>query len=161
MHVTFKGEKKELIGLQPQVGQQIPNATLYDQENQAVALHDLIGKPLILSVVPDIKTRVCELQTKVFDEKTKAKDYQFITVSKNTPEDFKTWNEEMELGVKTLSDTHNEFAKAFGLELDGLNLLTRSVFVIDQTGKIVYQEIVPEVTDEPSYKAALEAADQL
>lgn len=161
MQVTFKGQAKELIGNQPKVGDMMPNAKLYNGDNQAVELKSLVGKPLILSVVPDIETRVCELQTKIFNDKTQEKDYQFITVSKNTPEQFNKWNEEMELGVSTLSDTDNEFAKAFGLEIDEIGLLSRSVFVIDQTGKIVYEEIVPEVTDEPSYKEAIAAADAL
>ena len=34
-------------------------------------------------------------------------------------------------------------------------LLARAVIVIDETGTIVYEELVPEITHEPDYAAAL------
>lgn len=34
-------------------------------------------------------------------------------------------------------------------------LLARSVVVIDENGKIIYEELVPEITQEPNYDAAL------
>ena len=34
-------------------------------------------------------------------------------------------------------------------------LLARSVVVIDENGKIIYEELVPEITHEPNYDAAL------
>ena len=39
-----------------------------------------------------------------------------------------------------------------------LGLLTRAVLVVNKEGKVTYQEIVAEVTDEPDYDAALAAA---
>jgi thiol peroxidase len=36
-------------------------------------------------------------------------------------------------------------------------LLSRCVIVADKTGKIIYTEQVPEIGQEPNYKAALEA----
>ena len=36
-------------------------------------------------------------------------------------------------------------------------LLARGVIVIDETGKIVYEELVPEITTEPNYEAAIAA----
>ena len=40
-------------------------------------------------------------------------------------------------------------------KLKGLS--ARAIFVIDRSGKVVYKEIVEEVTAEPNYEAALEA----
>ena len=53
------------------------------------------------------------------------------------------------------------FGKAYGLEMaDGplATLLARSVSVIDKDGKVVYQELVPEIAQEPDYDAAIAAA---
>ena len=36
-------------------------------------------------------------------------------------------------------------------------LLARSVVVVDPEGKVVYTELVPEITQEPNYEAALKA----
>jgi thiol peroxidase len=37
-------------------------------------------------------------------------------------------------------------------------LTCRAVFVIGKDGKVSYKELVPEITAEPNYEAALEAA---
>ncbi|MFW2427655.1 redoxin family protein, partial [Aliarcobacter butzleri] len=53
------------------------------------------------------------------------------------------------------------FAKSYGvLQANGAlaGLTARAVFIINASGKIVYKEIVPEITTEPDYEAVLEAA---
>jgi thiol peroxidase len=50
-----------------------------------------------------------------------------------------------------------DFGTKFGITIDELKLLTRAVVVSDASGKVVYAEIVPEVTHEPNYDAALAA----
>ena len=55
---------------------------------------------------------------------------------------------------------HNCFTEHYGLEQkDGplAGLLARAVVVIDEAGKILYTELVPEITQEPNYEAALAA----
>jgi len=61
--------------------------------------------------------------------------------------------------IQTASD-HREasFGKSYGLLIKELRLLARAVIVVDKTGKIAYQEIVKEITDEPDYGPAIEAA---
>ena len=52
------------------------------------------------------------------------------------------------------------FAEKYGvLMTDGplTGLLARSVVVVDPEGKVVYTELVPEITQEPNYEAALKA----
>lgn len=51
-------------------------------------------------------------------------------------------------------------SKAYGVLMeDGAlkGLSARTIFVVDRSGKVVYKEIVAEVTAEPDYEAALEA----
>jgi thiol peroxidase len=45
--------------------------------------------------------------------------------------------------------------------IEELKILTRAVFVLDASGKVVYSQVVPEVTDEPDYDAALAALGEL
>jgi thiol peroxidase len=60
--------------------------------------------------------------------------------------------------IDTLSDHRDaSFGRAYGLLIKELRLLTRSVVIIDKDKKISYVEIVPEVTQEPNYEAALKA----
>lgn len=164
MQVTFKGDPIEVKGTQPSVGDKAPNATVTNNKGDKVELEDVIkGNVTILSVVPDVLTRTCELQTKNFAEKTADKGYKYITLGRNTVDEFNEWNKENELNVDTYTDADGEFGKAYGLdiELGGDVRTTRSVFVVDKDGVIQYKQIVDEVADEPDYDSALEAADKL
>ena len=53
-----------------------------------------------------------------------------------------------------------EFGKDYGVGLiDGplAGLLSRAVVVLDESGQIIYEELVPEITHEPDYDAAVKA----
>jgi thiol peroxidase len=64
--------------------------------------------------------------------------------------------------VTTLSD-HREaaFGKAYGVLIKELRLLARAVFVVDREGRIQYIQLVKELTEEPNYKAVLDAVKRL
>ena len=65
-------------------------------------------------------------------------------------------------GVETLSDHRDlSFGLAYGLVIDELRLLARSVFVLDKKGVVAYKELVPEMTHEVNFDAALAAARAL
>lgn len=161
MEIKVNGEPLVIEGKQVEVGDLAPNATLVNRKGETVQLKDLLAdKVTILSVVPNILTRTCELQTKRLSDETKSGDIQYLTVSRNTPQEFNTWNQENELDVDTLTDESGEFGRAYGLDinLDGNELLARTVYVIDQNGVIQYREIVEELTEEPTYKQPLQVA---
>ena len=53
-----------------------------------------------------------------------------------------------------------EFGSGYGVTIaDGplAQLLSRAVVVIDESGKVIYTEQVPEITQEPNYEAALKS----
>lgn len=160
MQVTFKGEPIEVKGTQLSVGDRVPDVTLQARNHDDVKLYNfIVDKPVVLSVVPDVETRTCEMQTKAFGEKLAEEDVIFLTVSRNTVEEFNQWNEENDLDLVTLSDTHGEFGREFGLEIDlgGDTRLARSVYLLDSDGVIQYAQIVEEVADEPNYDETIEA----
>lgn len=164
MEVKFKGEPLEVKGKQPNLGDKAPDAQLTTRQEEQVQLSSYFGdKTVVLSVVPDVMTRTCELQTKRFSEELAKKDVKYLTISRNTVEEFNEWNEENDLDLTTLSDTNGEFGQKYGLNIDlgGNERLTRSVFLVDTDGLIQYKQIVPEVSDEPDYDDVLEAIDKL
>ena len=64
--------------------------------------------------------------------------------------------------VITLSDyRERSFGLGYGVLIKELLLLTRAVFVVDAANIIRYIQIVPEVTGEPDYAAAIAAAKAL
>lgn len=164
MQVTFKGEPLEVKGTQPKVGDKAPDVTVKARNGDDVQLYNFItDKPVVVSVVPDVETRTCELQTKNFADKLAEEDVIYLTVSRNTVDQFNDWNKENDLNLVTLSDTNGEFGREFGLEidLDGNAVLARSVFLLDADGVVRYVQIVPEVVDEPDYKETLVAIKDL
>lgn len=164
MQVTFKGEPLEIKGTQPKVGDKAPDVTVKARNGDDVQLYNFItDKPVVVSVVPDVETRTCELQTKNFADKLAEEDVIYLTVSRNTVDQFNDWNKENDLNLVTLSDTNGEFGREFGLEidLDGNAVLARSVFLLDADGVVRYVQIVPEVVDEPDYDETLAAIKDL
>ncbi len=64
--------------------------------------------------------------------------------------------------VKVLSDHRDaSFGNAYGVLIQELRLLARSVFIIDRDDTIKYIEVVPEITNHPNYEKALEAVKSL
>ena len=62
MQVTFQGDPVEIKGTQPNVGDQAPDATLTTRQGDDVKLASYFGdQAVVLSIVPDVQTRTCEL----------------------------------------------------------------------------------------------------
>ncbi|GFH40965.1 thiol peroxidase [Lactococcus insecticola] len=136
---------------------QAPDFTLTDQNQVAVTLSEL-SDPIIISVFPDINTRVCSLQTRRFNAEAAANaDISFLSISNNTLDEQANWCAAEGVDMTVLSDEKNEFGKLYGLVMTQSNLLARSVYVI-KNGQIIYSEILDEMTDEPNYDRALKIA---
>jgi thioredoxin-dependent peroxiredoxin len=162
--VTFKGTPLTLAGEALQAGQSAPDFCLHrfaDGQMQAVTLKDLAGKPAIISVVPSLDTGVCQKQTKVFNEQLAALEGKVnaVTVSLDLPfAQNRFCGAEGITNMMTLSDyQERKFGEDWGMLIEELKILARGVYVLDAQGKIVYAELVPEVTQEPNYDAALSA----
>ncbi|MEG2936873.1 MAG: thiol peroxidase [Vagococcus sp.] len=162
MQVTLKGNSVELEGVQPIKGDKAPNFSLLDLNDTLVELSASINNPLIISVVPDIDTSVCALQTKRFNQEAATETgINFVTISNNTKEEQSNWCAAEGVEMTMLRDADLEFAKNYGLLIPAIDRLARAIFVVDSEGTIVYEEIVPEVSQEPDYAKALEAAKAL
>lgn len=162
MQVTLKGNPVELEGIQPMIGEKAPVFSLIDLQDKLVDLASLSNKPLILSVVPDIDTSVCAIQTKRFNQEAASETgINFVTVSNNTKEEQGNWCAAEGVDMTMLRDEDLEFGKNYGLLIPEIGRLARAIFVIDTKGNIIYEEIVAEVSHEPNYVAALNAAKNL
>lgn len=161
MKITRKGEAVAIEGTQLTVGEAIPEFSLTNLEEAAVQSGDLVGSPLILSVFPDINTRVCDMQTRQFFKLASTVDnIKILNVSNNSLDELRDWCAVSGLDVEMLSDTDSRFAKDFGIWLPELKRLARAIFVVDAQGTLTYQEIVSEIASEPNYEAAIAAAKQ-
>jgi len=163
--VLFKGNPATLVGSEVKVGDTAPDFRVVDNGLQPVTLATAAGKIQLITVVPSLDTPVCDAMTRHFnqDVSTLPDSVVAYTISVDLPFAQKRWCGNAGIDkVQTLSDYQDRsFGLNYGLLLKELKLLARAVYVIDQNNKVVYVELVPEVTAEPNYAAALEAVKQL
>lgn len=159
MDILFHGERVQLFGEPLEVGKKLPDFQLTAADGRIVEAHELLGKLTLISVVPDLNTRVCSLSTRKFNQTTdQYPQAKFVTVSTNAPEDQKNWCAlEGVQSIEVLSDQDKSFGKAMNLYIPANGLDTRAIYVVNDQGVVIYREIVPNVSDEPNYEEALSA----
>lgn len=163
--VLFKGNPATLLGPEIKVGDTAPDFRVVDNGLQPVTLATDAGKVRLITVVPSLDTPVCDTMTRQFNQQAAdlPDSVAVYTISVDLPFAQKRWCGNAGIDkVQTLSDYQDRsFGLNYGLLLKNLKLLARAVYVIDQNDKVVYAELVPEVTAEPDYAAALAAAKTL
>jgi thiol peroxidase len=161
----MKGSELTLQGNDIEVGDKAPDFEVLDNNLSTVKLSDYTGKVVIISSLPSLDTPVCDIQTRKFNEEAAklSADAVVLTISMDLPFAQKRWCGAAGVdNVRTLSDHRDaSFAKAFGVLIKELRLLARAVFVVDAAGTVRYARIVDELTHEPDYEAALDAARAL
>lgn len=161
--VTFKGAPLTLVGDEVPVGSAAPDFTATATDMSARKLSDYKGKTVVLCSVPSLDTPVCDTQTRKFNEEAAklGDDVVVLTVSLDLPFAQNRWCGAAGVeNIETLSDYkgNHEYATQYGRMIKELELLARSVAVIDQNGILVHSQLVKEVAEEPDYATALEAA---
>lgn len=160
--VTMKGNALTLIGELPKVGSKIIPFTLLANNLTPKTENDYAGKVLIIATVPSLDTGVCDMEIKRFNKEATnlSADVQILAVSTDLPFAQARWCGAAGVSaVETLSDHYSaDFGKNYGILIKELRLLARSIFVFNKKSELVYCELVEEVTQEPNYDKALEAA---
>jgi len=148
-----------LLGEQVNVGQQAPAFKVVDKNFAPITLNDFSGQTILISVVPSLDTGVCSIQTKRFNEEAEKlpENITILTISNDLPFAQKRFcDAEKVEAVKVLSDSvWREFGTKYGLLIKDMGLLTRAIFIINDQGKIVYKELVANISQHPDYDKAL------
>jgi thiol peroxidase len=166
--VTFKNDTVcNLAGNQINVGDKAPEVTVVNcdpmLQDETVGGE---GKVQLVVAVPSLDTPVCDAETRRFNEEASKLDgVEVITVSMDLPFAAARWCGAAGIdNVKVCSDFRNkDFGNAYGVLLaDGplAGVLARVIFVIGKDGKVTYKQVVPEITQEPNYDDAIEAAKE-
>lgn len=163
--VTFKGNPLTLVGDLVKVGDTAPDFAVLGNSLNPVTLADLKGKVCVLTSVPSLDTPVCDLQAKRFNQEAidLGDQVRIVVLSLDLPFAQARWcGATGSSAIQTLSD-HKEasFGKAYGLLIDELRLLARSIVILDAEGKVAYVQLVGEVTDAPDCDDALEVLKAL
>ena len=163
--VTLRGNSLTLIGNPVKEGDKAPDFTVLDNDLKPVNLSAYKGKVCVISAVPSLDTPVCDMETRRFNEEAgKMPDNVVVlTVSMDLPFAQKRWCAAAGVDrVKTLSDYQSRsFGLAYGVLIKELQLLARTVFIVDDQDIVRYIERVPEITREPDYDRVLGAVKAL
>jgi thiol peroxidase len=161
--VTLKGNQIHTIGNLPEVGSSAPNFNLTKNDLSSSNLESYKGKKVVLNIFPSVDTGTCAQSVREFNtEASGLENTVVLCVSKDLPfAQARFCGAEGLNNVEMLSDFKDgNFGSNYGLSFsDGPleALLSRSVVVLNEDGKVTYTEQVAETTEEPNYKAALEA----
>ena len=147
----------------PAVGATAADFTLVGNDLKDVHLKQFAGNSVVLNIFPSVDTRVCATSVREFNKRAASlRDTVVLCISKDLPFAMKRFcGAEGIDKVITLSDFRNkEFTKSYGVEMvDGTmkGLMARAIVVLDKNGKVIYNELVPFIGQEPDYDAALKA----
>ncbi len=163
--VKMRGNPLTLVGPEIKVGDPAPDFTVQKSLTEKLTLEDLNDKVKIFNVVLSIDTPVCDKQTRKFNEEAASlgDDVEIVTFSVDLPFALSRYCGAAGIDkVKAVSDYKElSFGNAYGVLIDEFKLLARAIFVVDKDNIIKYVEYVEEVTEEPNYDSALEAAKNL
>ncbi|MCX6332938.1 MAG: thiol peroxidase [Bacteroidia bacterium] len=162
-NITFKGNPVNTSGNLPSIGSNAPEFTLVKSDLSSLTLKDLKGRKLILNIFPSLDTSVCATSVRKFNQLAAGmKNTLVLAISKDLPfAHGRFCTTEGITNVTTLSGFRDTaFGNAYGVDtVDGplSGLYARSIVVIDEAGKVIYKELVPETTHEPDYDSVLKA----
>lgn len=161
--ITFKGEPITTTGDLPEVGSLAPDFSLTKTDLSEITLKELKGKRVILNIFPSIDTDVCAATVRRFNEEASRLDNSVVLcVSMDLPfAHARFCGAEGLKDVIPASDFRSlAFGRDYGVRISDSplrGLLSRAVVIIDEAGRVIYTEQVPEITKEPDYKSALAA----
>lgn len=149
-----------LNGELPAVGNEAPTLRLVKADLSEVTLEDLRGKRVVLNIFPSVDTGVCAASVRRFNQELSAlENTEVLCVSKDLPFALGRFcgAEGLEAVTSASAFRSQEIASYGVVQLDGplAGLLARAVVVIDEAGKVIYTELVPEIAQEPNFEAAL------
>jgi thiol peroxidase len=159
--ITLKGNPINTSGNLPAKGSKAPKFTLVKSDLTNLSLSELKGKKIILNIFPSLDTSTCATAMRKFNQLAAGKTGTIVLgISKDLPfAHGRFCSTEGITNVITLSGFRDTaFGKAYGVDIiDGpmTGLYARSIVIVDEIGKVVYTQLVQEISHEPDYDEAL------
>jgi len=159
----LKGNPVNTSGNLPSIGSKAPEYVLTKGNLTPFTSLETEGKKVVLNIFPSLDTGTCAASVRHFNAKASALNNTIVLcISQDLPfAQNRFCGAEGIENVITLSGFRNpEFAENFGVKIiDGpmIGLNARAVVILNESGKVIYTELVPEITQEPDYDSALAA----
>jgi thiol peroxidase len=161
--ITLKGTPTHTVGTLPSIGSIAPDFKFTKTDLSDVDLKSFAGKRIVLNIFPSLDTSVCAASVRKFNkEAASLNNTVILAISKDLPFAHKRFCtvEGIDKVIPASLLRNDKFAVDYGVLIsDGpmAGLMSRAVVVLDEHGKVVYTEQVPEITQEPDYEKALKA----
>lgn len=161
--VICRGKEAHTAGKMVNIGKEAPDFKAVNGELTEVSLSDYRGKRVILNIFPSLDTPTCAVSVRQFNARaTSLENTVVLCLSMDLP-----FAQSRFCSVEGLENviplslfrSHGFFDK-YGLQLvDGplQGLAARAVIVVDEQGKVIYTQLVEDISHEPDYDVALKA----
>lgn len=162
--VTLKGTPCRLAGELPTVGRIAPPFCLTGADLSDVRLDHFLGQVKLLNIVPSLDTAICATSTRRFHEALRQLPaVTLLNISADLPFAQARFCSASGLDrIVSLSTFRSlSFGEDYGVRiLDGplKGLMARAVLVLGRDHRVLYTQLVPEITQEPDYETSLNAA---
>jgi thiol peroxidase len=159
---AFKGESVTTVGELPAEGTKAPGFELVGQDLATLGLGDYAGRRVVLNIFPSLDTGTCAMSVRRFNELASGLENTVVVcASKDLPfAQARFCGAEGLTNVVTGSAFRSSFGEDYGVtQTNGplQGLLARAVVVIDADGTVIHSQLVPEISEEPDYDAAVAA----
>lgn len=161
--VYLKGTPCHTYGSMPVPGEKAPCYTLVDKNLKEISCLDFLDRKVVLNIFPSLDTPVCAASVRRFNvEAAGLENTTVICVSMDLPFAMERFCSANGIDNVVVASAFRSpmFAQKFGLQMvDGplAGLLARAILVLDEDRKIIYSQLVSEITDEPDYESAIAA----
>jgi len=159
--VYFNGTPCHTYGEIPAVGTKAPCFNLVTKDLAEVSCKDFEGKRVVLNIFPSLDTPVCAASVRRFNKEVAGlDDVAVLCVSMDLPFAMSRFcsAEGIENVIAASAFRSPLFSEKYGLQIvDGplAGLLARAVIILDRDRKVIYSDLVDEITHEPDYDGAL------
>ena len=158
----FKGSVVQLNGAFIATGAQAPQIQLVKGDLSTSTFDDYRGKYVVMNIFPSLDTGVCAASVRKSNVLASSRPNAVVLcISRDLPfAQSRFCTVEGIANVVALSDFRRDstFGTDYGVEMSSgplAGLLARAVVVVNPEGKVCHAQLVPEITTEPDYDAAL------
>lgn len=144
----------------PNIGEKAPDFELPDSDMKPRKLSEFYDKKTILAFFPAAESPVCTAEMCTFrDSLDQLRDLgaNIVGISVDGPYANKFFVQNRHLNFPVLSDYRRDVIKKYGIvmnrlgTLEGYDAAKRSVFILDENGKVIYKWVSDNPAVEPDY----------
>lgn len=131
------------------VGEEAPDFTAKDQNQQVFQLSSLKGKKnVVLAFFPFAFSPVCTNENACFTQdlsKYQSENTEVVGISVDSPWVLAEWAKQKGYKHRLLSDVKQEIARKYGVHREDLGCAERATVIVDKNGKVAFAKVQQDI----------------